>query len=61
MAFDIDDWETDGLVHELARRTGLSVEEAIKQAATKALQEIEASPAGLAAYLARGNTTRSDG
>jgi hypothetical protein len=58
MAFDIDDRETEELVHELARRMGLPVEEAIKQAATKALQAIEVSPSALEAYLARGSAER---
>jgi len=58
MALDIDDRETEELVHELARRMGLPVEEAIKRAAAKALQEIDASPAALEAYIARGSADR---
>ncbi|WP_428669516.1 type II toxin-antitoxin system VapB family antitoxin [Reyranella sp.] len=60
MAFDIDDRETEELVHELARRAGLPVEEAIKRAAPKALQEIEASPAALEAYIAHAHKARPD-
>ncbi|MCW5737477.1 MAG: type II toxin-antitoxin system VapB family antitoxin [Enhydrobacter sp.] len=53
MALDIDDPETEELVHELARRMGLPVDEAIKRAATEALQAIEADPAALQAFIER--------
>jgi hypothetical protein len=53
MALDIDDRETEELVHELARRMGFPVEEAIKRAAMKALQAIEADPAALQAFIER--------
>ena len=53
MALDIDDRETEELVHELARRMGLPVEEAMKRAATEALRAIEADPVALQAFIER--------
>jgi hypothetical protein len=45
MALDIDDPETEEIVHRLARLTGLSTDEAIKRAAQEQLRRLDADEA----------------
>lgn len=44
MAFHIRDGETDKVVRELARRTGMTMTEAVKTAATRELSRMNATP-----------------
>ena len=60
MALNIKSLETERVVRELAKRTGLSITKAVHQAATEKLQAIgagkEARKAALRAIVERGCT-----
>ncbi len=51
MALNIKDRETEEVVRRLAQRTGLSITDAVRQAATEKLQAIDADKAGRKAAL----------